>query len=62
MIGYFAFAGVAAVLLVLALGVGRFAFGSHDPRRSNRLMRLRVVAQAVAILALLAALAIGSAD
>lgn len=59
---YLAVGGVLAVLLVLFLGVGQFAFGRHDPHRSNKLMRLRVIMQAVAVLALLAAVAWKSLD
>lgn len=55
--GYLAIGVVLAVLIVLFLGVGQFGFGRHDPHRSNKLMRLRVVAQAIAVLALLAAVA-----
>lgn len=59
---YLAVGGVLAVLLVLFLGVGQFAFGRPDPNRSNKLMRLRVILQAAAVLALLAALAWKSLD
>lgn len=48
---------LAVVLGVLLLGVGRFGFGRHDPQLSNRLMRWRVIAQAIAIALLLGALA-----
>ncbi len=61
MTGYLALGAVLAVLLVLFAGVGQFAFGKADPRRSNRLMRLRVIAQAIALLLLVAAFAFHSA-
>lgn len=50
-----------AVLGVLAFGVAQFAIGKPDPHRSNRLMQLRVLAQAAALLVILAALAISAA-
>ena len=51
-----------AVFAVLMLGIGQFAFGRPDPRRSNRLMRLRVVAQGIALVLLLGALAFSAAE
>ena len=51
-----------AVLAVLAVGVARFAIGRPDAHRSNRLMQLRVLAQAAALLVVLAALALSAAD
>jgi hypothetical protein len=46
-----------SVALVLGLGLWNMAKGG-SPNTSQRLMRLRVIAQAVAVLLLLAALAI----
>ena len=48
---------LGAVLLVLLVGVGQFAFGRPDPMRSNKLMRMRVLFQAVAIALILGMLA-----
>jgi len=50
-----------AVLGVLLAGALQFAAKRPDPRRSNRLMRLRVVAQAGALLVILGALALSTA-
>lgn len=52
--------GVLAVLLVLVAGIGQFAFGKHDPHRSNRFMRYRVIAQATMLAILLAAIALSA--
>ena len=46
-----------SIALVLGLGLWNMAKGG-SPNTSQRLMRLRVIAQAVAVLLLLAALAI----
>lgn len=51
-------AALAAVLVVLGLGVFEMARGG-PPARSQRLMRLRVLLQGVAILSLLAFLLSG---
>lgn len=47
-----------AVLVILALGIGGFAKGGDFNRRhANRLMRWRIIAQAVAIALILAFIA-----
>ena len=39
-----------AVIVILALGLGSFAKGGEDSaKRSNRMMRYRIIAQAVAV-------------
>lgn len=39
-----------AVVVILALGLGNFARGGKDSgQRSNRMMRYRIIAQAVAV-------------
>lgn len=46
---------VAAVVIVLMLGLGGFAGGgAFNKRNSNKLMRLRIAAQFVAVLLILA--------
>ena len=46
---------VAAVVVVLMLGLGGFAGGgAFNKRNSNKLMRLRIAAQFVAVLLILA--------
>lgn len=46
---------VAAVAIVLMLGLGGFAGGgAFNKRNSNKLMRLRIAAQFVAVLLILA--------
>ncbi|MGF1552745.1 MAG: twin transmembrane helix small protein [Paracoccaceae bacterium] len=42
------------VLIVLAVGLGGFGSGRASPNFSNRMMRWRIVAQAVALVLLIA--------
>ncbi len=52
---------LAATLLILLVGVGGFALGgSFNARHGNKLMRLRVAAQAVAVLLLGLAMWLGA--
>ncbi len=45
---------VAAVLIILMMGIGTFGAGGELARKhSNRLMRYRVIAQAIAIACIL---------
>ena len=51
----FVILAVGAVLIILMLGLGGFATGGEFNRKnSNKLMRLRIVAQFVAILGIMA--------
>ncbi|MEM8597949.1 MAG: HIG1 domain-containing protein [Pseudomonadota bacterium] len=43
----------AGVLVVLALGVGGFGTGKASPAFSQRMMRLRIIGQAVAVVLLI---------
>jgi hypothetical protein len=53
---YLIFAALAAVSIVLALGIySLFRGGDFGRSWSNKLMRLRVVAQAIAVAVLMAA-------
>ncbi len=48
-----------AVLVILAIGIGGFAKGGEfNAKHGNKMMRLRIIAQAVAIVAILAAIAV----
>ena len=47
---------VAATLIVLLVGIFNMFRKGHDPRRSNQLMRWRVILQAVAVALVLAVL------
>ena len=64
--GFFLYAAIAAVMMTFAvLLLGLFAMsrkqgGVDSRRRSNRLMRLRVVMQFVAVMTLVAAFLFGS--
>ena len=52
---------LAATLLILLVGVGGFALGGRfNARHGNKLMRLRVAAQAVAVLLLGLAMWLGA--
>jgi hypothetical protein len=57
--GWLVPAAIVAVAIVLVLGLISL-FKGDNPSRSNRLMRLRVLAQFVAIIVLMAALYFGS--
>ncbi|MBK0399373.1 twin transmembrane helix small protein [Limibaculum sp. M0105] len=50
---YLAAAACLATLAVLLIGIGGFGSGKASPRFSNRMMRYRVIAQAIAIVLLL---------
>ena len=58
---WIAIIALLVVLGILVFGVAQFAIGKPDPHRSNKLMQLRVLAQAAALLVVLAALAISAA-
>lgn len=59
LIDYLILAAIAAVTVTLALGiVGLYRNTDESRNRSNRLMRLRVVLQAVAIVLLVIGMAI----
>ncbi len=48
-------AAVLVVLIILMIGIGGFARGGEFNRKyGNRLMRLRVIAQAVAVILIMA--------
>ena len=49
---------LAAVVAVLAAGIAGLARGTSDPRRSQRLMRARVVTQGVALVLVVALFAL----
>jgi len=61
---FLAIAAVLAVLVVLMVGLGAFTKGGEFNRKySNKLMRMRIIAQAVAVgLILLYAIMRGTAD
>jgi len=60
MINYLIIAAVAATFLVVLVGLITMARGGEFNRKySNKLMRLRLVMQAVTVLLLLAALGLG---
>lgn len=46
---YLAIAGCLATLAVLVFGIGGFGLGKMGPRTTNRIMRLRILAQFLAI-------------
>lgn len=50
---YLAAAACLITLVILMVGIGGFGTGKASPRFSNRMMRYRIVAQAVAIVLLL---------
>ena len=52
---YLAGAGCLVTLAVLAVGIGGFGTGKMTPRGQNRLMRMRIIAQFVSIILILAA-------
>jgi hypothetical protein len=52
---YLAIAACFATLCVLAFGIGGFGSGRISPRGQNKLMRLRILAQATAVVLLLIA-------
>lgn len=56
------FGSVLVVLIILMIGIGAFAKdGKFNRKHANRLMRYRIIAQAIAVLALiLVALFFGS--
>lgn len=47
---YMAAAACLAVLGILALGIGGFGSGKASPQFSQRMMRLRIIAQFIAII------------
>ena len=49
-------AACVGVLAVLALGIGGFGSGKASPRFSQRMMRLRIIAQAAALVLVLLAI------
>lgn len=51
---YLAGAACLVTLGVLMVGIGGFGSGKASPRFSNRMMRYRIIAQAVAVVLLLA--------
>lgn len=51
---YLAAAACLVTLGVLVIGIGGFGSGKFSPRSSNRMMRYRIIAQAVAVALLLA--------
>lgn len=51
---YLAGAACLVTLGVLMVGIGGFGSGKASPRFSNRMMRYRIIAQAVAVALLLA--------
>ena len=51
---YLAAAACLVTLGVLMFGIGGFGTGKMSPRTSNRVMRYRIIAQAVAVALLLA--------
>ncbi|OUR76100.1 hypothetical protein A9Q83_14885 [Alphaproteobacteria bacterium 46_93_T64] len=60
MINYLIIAAVAATFLVVLVGLITMARGGEFNRKySNKLMRLRLVMQAITVLLLLAALGLG---
>lgn len=59
MSGFLFFVAAAAclgVLAVLAVGIGGFGSGKASPKFSQRMMRLRIIAQAVALVLVLLAI------
>lgn len=55
----FVLLAVAAVLIILMLGLGGFATGGDfNKNNANKLMRLRIVAQFIAVLAILGFIAL----
>jgi hypothetical protein len=52
---YLAIAACIATFGVLAFGIGGFGSGRVSPRGQNRLMRLRILAQATAVVLLIIA-------
>ena len=54
---FFVAAGAClAVLAVLAIGIGGFGSGKASPQFSQRMMRLRIIAQAIALVFVLLAI------
>lgn len=49
---------LVAVVAVLAVGITGLARGTSDPRRSQRLMRARVVTQGIALILVVALFAL----
>ncbi len=49
-------AACLGVLAVLAVGIGGFGSGKASPQFSQRMMRLRIIAQAVALVLVLLAI------
>ncbi len=47
---------LVATLCVLLFGVGQMFRKNHDPRTSNKLMRWRIILQAIAVALILAVL------
>lgn len=47
---YLAVAAVLAVLAILATGIGGFGSGKASPQFSQKMMRLRIIAQFVALI------------
>jgi len=61
MINYLIIAAVAATVLVVTVGlIGMARGGEFNKKYGNKLMRLRLVMQAVAVLLLLVALGLGA--
>ncbi|MBL4665844.1 MAG: twin transmembrane helix small protein [Sneathiella sp.] len=61
MINYLIIAAVAATVLVVTVGlIGMARGGEFNKKYGNKLMRLRLVMQAIAVLLLLVALGLGA--
>ena len=61
MINYLIIAAVAATVLVVTVGlIGMARGGEFNRKYGNKLMRLRLVMQAIAVLLLLVALGLGA--
>ena len=57
---YLVVIAVLAVLIILMIGVGGFAGGGEFNRKyANKIMRLRIIAQAIAIILILVFVAFG---